>query len=182
MIKTIMSLITLAVALIAGCASIDSTQDPDGNKTGIRYYNSAPFILAYSDGKGGIEADLVFLPDTTRVLSLDATAFFAQNKTVMKFEQSILTTADTTADAAAVPKAIVEAAKTVATAAVAASANIPDEVTQYQVPAPYLYRIYYGKDPNDSDKKIWQLLGGQALDKTGVNILPIKSTFVRVVE
>ena len=179
--NTILPVVIIAV-LNAGCASVDSKHDTDGNSTGIRYYNSAPFILAYSDGKGGIEASVVYLPDTTRVLSLDATAFFSQNMTVMKFDQSILTSSDSTADATAVPKAIVEAAKTVATAAIAASANKPNEVTEYQVPAPYIYRIYYGKDPNNPEKKIWQLVGGQARDKEDSKILPINSTFVRVVE
>ena len=171
---TIFALALLAAAS-AGCASIDSQQDTDGSRTGIRYYNSAPFILAYSDGKGGVVAELVYLPDTTRVMSLDATAFFAQNKTVMTFDKSILNNSETTVDATEVPKAVLEAAKTIATAQIASSANIPDNVVQNELPAPYIFRIHYGKDADNPDVRSWQLVGGQAN-------LPIKSTFVRTGE
>lgn len=171
----------ITATAFAGCAGINSTHDSDGSRTGIRYYNSAPFILAYTDGKGGIDAKIVYLPDTTRVMSLEPTAFFAQNKTEMTFVKSILTTSNTTADATAVPKAIVEAAKTVAMAAIAASANDPKKLNEYTLPAPYLYRIYYGPDPKNPSVKTWHLMGGQAIDKDGVT-LPVQSTFVRGVE
>ena len=157
------------VALAAGCASIDSSEDTDGTRTGIRYYNSAPFILAYSDGKGGVTSEIVYLPDTTRVMSLDATAFFAQNKTVMSFDQSVLTASETTANAAEVPKAVIEAAKSIAVAQVG-SGNVPVSDTPKEIPAPYLFRIHY-----DPTTKEWKLVGGQAES-------PVKSTFVREVE
>lgn len=165
------SLLPLALAALAaaGCASIDSSEDTDGNRTGIRYYNSAPFILAYSDGKGGVTSEIVYLPDTTRVMSLDATAFFAKNKTVMSFDRSIVTTSKTTANAAEVPKAIIEAAKSIAVAQVASAKVFVDD-TPNEIPAPYLFRIHY--DPTTEE---WELVGGQAEPH-------VKSTFVREVE
>ena len=161
--------LALAALAAAGCASIDSSEDIDGTRTGIRYYNSALFILAYSDGKGGVTSEIVYLPDTTRVMSLDATAFFAQNKTVMSFERSVLTTSKTSANAAEVPKAVIEAAKSIAVAQVG-SGNVPDDNTPNLIPAPYLFRIHY-----DRTTKKWELVGGQAKPA-------VKSTFVREVE
>ena len=160
--------LALAALTVAGCASIDSSEDTDGTRTGIRYYNSAPFILAYSDGKGGVTSEIVYLPDTTRVMSLDTTAFFAQNKTVMSFERSVVTTSKTTANAAEVPKGVIEAAKSIAVAQ--AGGNVPDSDTPNEIPAPYLFRIHY-----DPKTKKWELVGGQAGSA-------VKSTFVREVE
>ena len=166
----LLALAALAALAAAGCASIDSSEDTDGTRTGIRYYNSAPFILAYSDGKGGVTSEIVYLPDTTRVMSLDATAFFAQNKSVMSFERSVLTTSKTSANAAEVPKAIIEAAKSIAVAQQVGSGNVPDVNTRNLILAPYLFRIHY-----DPTTKKWELVGGEAKSR-------VKSTFVREVE
>ena len=160
--------LALSSLVIAGCASIDSHEEDD-TSTGIRYYNSAPFILAYSDGKGGVTTEVVYLPDTTRVMSLDATAFLAQNKTVLSFKRSVLTASETTADATELPKAVLEAAKNLAVAGIG-SGNLPTDHTTNEIPAPYLYRIHY-----DPKEEAWRLEGGLA-DSI------IKSTFVREVE
>lgn len=163
----------LSLLALPGCAGITSNEDTDGSSTGVRYYNSAPFLLAYSDSKGGIVTELFYWPDTTRVLSLDTTAFFAQNKTELTFEDSILITSNTEADATALPKAVITAAKGIATAAL--SGNVPTAGSEKTVPAPSLYRIHYGADPEDPKNKIWQLVGGEGA-------VPIKTTYVREVE
>lgn len=142
-----MSLFEVAMRVAAGvtvlalcaCAGVTIHKEKAADN-GIRYYEPAPFLLVYSDSKGGLISKVIWLPDTTRVMTLKPYAYFAKNESSFKFEKGVLTQAKSVADETVIPAAIVSALKTAAVAAVtAANKATKDEVPV--VPAPYLYRI-----------------------------------------
>ena len=133
-----------ALACLAGCAGTSFrpvSAKGDAKDTGIRYYESAPFLLVYSNGRGGITSEIKFLPDVTNKRSVDPFAVLAQNDTTLTFADGTLTQSKTVVDETGVPKAIVTALEKVASAAIAA-ANAPgDEPTEADFPLPRLYKI-----------------------------------------
>lgn len=128
--------------LLSGCAGVTiQKENTDAAKdNGIRYYEPAPFLLLYSDSKGGLNSKLLWLPDTTRVMTLKPYAYLAKNDATFKFDKGLLTQAKSVADETVIPTAVVAALKTAAVAAIAA-ANKSEGAENPTVPAPYLYRI-----------------------------------------
>lgn len=87
------SLLWCALAsVLAGCAgtSVETIADPAADKEarGIRFYETAPFVLVTSDGKGGLISELIYLPDTTRKRSVRPYAFMANNNSTLTFSNS----------------------------------------------------------------------------------------------
>ena len=124
----------LAALLLGGCAGTivqpirygDSAGAPgiaDDAAGGIRYYETAPFLLVYSDGKGGLQSQILYLPDRTRMRSIDPYAYFASNEATLVFDHGILTQGKTVVDETLVPKAIVGVLEKAATAALAGALN-----------------------------------------------------------
>ncbi len=136
-----------------GCAKVThrplaSLKAKDDTGSGIRYFRSAPYLLVHSDGKGGIEWKIVFLPDQTQPMSAEPTTFLASIDATLKFKNGVLTSSDQIGDATAVPKALIKAAQTVATAAAGAAlsaAGVPSDA-EPGIPAPYLYKIVVRDD------------------------------------
>src|SRR5882757_10510461 len=77
---------------------------------GIRYYEQVPYLIVYSDGKGGLKSQLLYLPDTTRKKVVHPYAWMANNNLVLTFDKGVLTEGTQTIDETIVPKAAVEAA------------------------------------------------------------------------
>lgn len=132
--------------LAIGCASIDvktlSSAD-DQDDEGIRYYEQAPFLLVYSDGKGGLMAHVKYLADRTKLRSIHPFNFMSSNKNTLTFKNGTLSTATNVSDASAVPAAVIKAVETVAAAAAKMGAfNVPATKEGYVLPAPALYRIH----------------------------------------
>lgn len=145
----------LVVSLLmqGGCAGIEAHTDPRPNGQavdGIRYYDTSPFLLIYTDGKLGLKTELHYLPDYSKKRSIRPYAYGASNKSELKFENGRLTDAKAETDATAIPKAVISALEKVAVALVAANAATDT------IPAPYLFRIV--KD----EKGSWSLSGGPA--------------------
>jgi len=111
-------LLVLGLLSVVGCAGIrfDTIEsDADDEKAdGIRYYEAKPFLLIYSDGKGGLVNEILYLPDLSRKRSADPFAFMATNETTLSFTSGVLTQGLSVTDETMVPKAILEAAATVA--------------------------------------------------------------------
>ena len=141
----------LALSANLGCSArivheaID--EKADATNVGIRYYESSPYLIVYSNGKGGIVTQLEYLPDPGKKMSATPQSNNASLKTTLTFENGVLTKADADGEAASVPKAIVSAIKTAAPKFTGAL-NVPtdeeiqkDEEKPYTVPAPYIYKI-----------------------------------------
>lgn len=150
-----------AAAIAAGCAGITAKPVPDADAdttSGFRYYDTSPFLLMYTDGKGGLTSKLMYLPDTTKLRSIAPYNVLANNTTTLKFDHGRLLGAKAVVDEAAIPSAIVASLEKIAVAAlkVAALNASPEQ----GIPAPYLFRIV-------KTSTGWDLKGGQPLDANG---------------
>lgn len=136
----------LLTTCVAGCSglSVHKVSDDDGER-GFRYYEPAPFVIVYSDGKTGLTAKIIYLPDLSRKMAAKPYNFVASNTTKLNFSNGILTDSTQKGDETAFPKAVIEAVKTAAVAAAKGVAlNQPEqsgEVPGFAVPAPFLYKI-----------------------------------------
>ncbi len=117
----------------------------DEKATGFRYYEPAPFLFVHSDGAGGIAAEVVWLPDTTKKMSISPYAYLASNKTTLTFANGMLTEASTAVDETIIPNAVLSAIVTAGVKAIAGSEGS-------QVPVPYLFKISF--DPHTGDAKL----------------------------
>jgi|SRR5882672_4825617 len=151
------------VSLLCSCAGVSvvpvgdlSTKDADAR--GIRFYQEAPFLFVYPDGKGGITSEVKWLPDTTQILSARPYSVLAKNDVTLQFTSSVLTNSTVTVDETDVVKASITAL-----GKVLAVANTPGE--DVTIPPPKLYRIVV-----DGDKSIG-LADGDTLDVDGKPIV-----------
>ncbi|MGC4041934.1 MAG: hypothetical protein QM710_14415 [Flavobacterium sp.] len=151
----------LAIAM-SGCASVTYQKvDSNDEGSGIRYYNSSPYLLVYSNGKGGLVSQIVYLPDPNKKMSASPTSFLASNQLTMEFSKGVYTTGKNTADGTAVSSAIIKAIETAAPALLAA---LNEPLTEREVPAPYLYKIVV-------EGSQVSFIGGQGDTTIKVNIL-----------
>jgi hypothetical protein len=146
----IMRWIYLSIAIIlagalSACAGIDvkpiRTQADDKCARGFRYYQPAPFLLVYSDGKGGLISQIKFLPDTTEKMSVRPYAYFASNDGTLEFDAGMLKQASVAVDETIVPVAALDALAKALGAAAAAALNAPQATNEATVPVPYLFKI-----------------------------------------
>lgn len=139
--------------LLSGCAGITvegvggSGQTADADAKGIRFYQEAPFLFVYPDGKGGIASEVKWLPDTTQVFSAKPYAILAKNESTLEFSASALTSADITVDETDVVKASVDALAKVLVAGL--GANSGKQAEDAAVPLPKLYRIIVHGDTKE---------------------------------
>ena len=138
--------------------------DQSSQAAGFRYFEEAPFLFVHSDGKGGVVGEIVWLPDTTKKMSVRPYAFLATNKVSLAFTNGMLTESSVTGDETVIPNAVLSAV-------VAAGVKSTDAASgESQVPLPYLFKIQIGKDGQVT------LTGGFATDKDKVTPLVIHVT------
>ena len=158
-------LLLLLYSIIQGCATIEHNKVSDDNTDeGIRYYNASPYLLVYSNGKGGIVTQILYIADPFKKMSAKPKTFLANAQTTMEFENGIYKNGKSTIDATGVPTAIIDAVKTAGAAFISAM-NIPDK--SREVPAPHLYKIVV------SGSSI-SFIGGQGDINIKVNLLKKK--------
>ncbi len=110
---------------VFGCATVIHnpilTTAADVKARGIRYYRSAPYLLVWQDGKGGLGWDIQFLPDQTQLMEARPTQFLAsiqdggEGGDGLTFENGVLINAEAAGDATKVPIALIKAGEAVAT-------------------------------------------------------------------
>ena len=128
-----------------GCAWVEHvplTKENDEEERGLRYFESSPYLLVHSDGKGGLVWRIVPLPDPTRLMTARPVQFFAKLESTMTFQNGVLVSSTDVADAAVVPKAIIAAAEK----ALPLLGVLKAEGTEDVVPAPHLYKIVVNGD------------------------------------
>lgn len=152
--------------ILSGCAGIEFKSIPyadadtaDKEARGFRYYDTSPFLLVYTDGKGGLTSTLLYLPDTTKLRTVHPFAYGAKNESTLTFENGRLAVSKSVVDETAIPKAVLSALEKVGMA-MAKAANAKDAKLEALIPTPYLFRIVY-----DAGK--WGLRGGYALGSDG---------------
>src|SRR6476661_31910 len=109
----------LAALLISGCAGFKNmnivTDADEKEARGFRYYETTPFLLLYTDGKGGLVSEVHYLPDYTKKRSIEPYAYAASNKATLKFENGRLAEAKAIVDESIVPVAVIGALEKIAT-------------------------------------------------------------------
>jgi hypothetical protein len=113
----------------------------DESASGIRYYQASPYLLVYSDGKGGIVWKIYYLPDQTRKMTATPYNYVAKVTANLTFSRGVLTDSTEDVDTTAVPKAILAAAEKLLPLALADTT--PEERT---VLPPRLYKILVAGD------------------------------------
>lgn len=160
-----------ACLLLSGCAGtkVARVSNPaynapgkysDAEANGIRYYESAPFLLVYSDGKGGLTSQLIFLPDLTQKRVIDPYSMLASNNSTLTFVNGVLTQGKTVVDETLFPKAVIGTLERAATALMAGTLNAAGAPPTPQLPPPQLFRIVLA---NGSAR----LVGGPGIDQDG---------------
>jgi hypothetical protein len=132
--------VTIAVlTALSGCAGLNvgpvNSPLADQSAKGFRYYETAPFLFIHTDGKGGLVGEIVMLPDTTRMMSIEPYAMLASNNTTLTFSNGTLTESNSQVDTTAVASAGLDALAKYLTLVV--GADLPKAA-----PPPYLYKIY----------------------------------------
>ncbi|MFM9434296.1 hypothetical protein ACFDR9_001351 [Janthinobacterium sp. CG_23.3] len=148
----------LGLLALTGCAGVEVLSIPDAaadaRVTGFRYYDTSPFLLVYTDTKGGLKSELLYLPDTSKKRSIRPYNYAASNDSTFRFDNGRLVEAKAVVNEAAIPVGVLSALEKAALAGGVAAG--PGN----QIPAPYLFRIVK-RNGN------WALTGGQALDLDG---------------
>jgi hypothetical protein len=163
MFKNHLLSIFILLFYLVGCAGYKAEpviSENDKNLIGLRYYEPAPFLLIYSDGRGNLQSEILILPDLTKKMNINLYSYFANNNSTLTFEHGILKESKTVIDDLALPKAFIETIKTVGEAAIGTALNYPDSGVVRQFPAPYLFKIIIDKDGT-------KLIGGQGTGSDG---------------
>lgn len=144
-----LAVLVLAAAALHACAGLEvrdaSSDAADARAAGIRYYESSPYLLVYSDNAGGLVTRIVHLPDRSKRRSIRPYARLARGKATFDFRNGVLTGTDSDSDATAIPRAVVGALEAAAKAAIVAGrgSGMGDGTA---VPAPYLFKIVVAGD------------------------------------
>lgn len=159
--------IILLCLVLSGCAGMSVkpiTDEQDactgehsfwGCATGIRYYESAPYLLVYSDGKGGLTTSIEHLPDLSRKYNAEPYNFLASNETELTFNNGMITMSSNVGDSAILPKAVIEGVKAVAQSLASARAfSKVDATGDFEIPPPQLWRIYLNDGVTAKDKTV----------------------------
>lgn len=129
-------IIIVLCVLIAGCSATVTHQMESKAATGIRYYESAPYLIVYSDGKGGLKWQIRYLPDQSRVMTATPTIVGGRTEMTLYFQNGVLASASTVGDTTELPKAIIAAVQSALPLLGAAAAP-----QRPGFPAPYFYKI-----------------------------------------
>jgi hypothetical protein len=132
-------LIVALCILISGCSATvtHKVSTNDETATGIRYYDSAPYLLVYSDGKNGLNWQIIYLADQSHVMTATPQIIGGHTEMTLSFSSGVLSTASTIGDTTALPKALIAAVQTALPLLAAAAAG----PAQPGFPAPSLYRL-----------------------------------------
>jgi len=139
-------LVSVIVAFSFGCTA-SVTHRPVGKTdsgTGIRYYQSSPYLLVYSDSKGGLQWQILFLPDQTKKMMVAPKVIGGRSEMTLYFHNGILAGSTEVGDTTELPKALIAAVQSVAPLIAAASLRMErttEKPTPPNFPAPSLYKI-----------------------------------------
>lgn len=140
-VAAVLGLQTMAAACAATVTHSRIVSDAaDKTAIGVRYLGTSPYLIAYSNGKGGIVTEIRYLPDPAKKMSAKPSSKMSDVGATMDFDRGVLTTSAETGDATAVPKAIAKAVEAFVPA-LRSALNKADGPKEYEIPAPYVYKI-----------------------------------------
>ena len=160
--------LALVSTSLSACAGLNvtsiSNENDDDIAAGFRYYETAPFLLIYTDGNGGLNSQVLYLADTTKKRSIAPYNYLASNNTTLTFKEGKLTGMKAEIDETVIPAEIIKGLETIAKEAMKAANASADEI-----PGPYVFRIVKKADGT------WALNGDRAVD---ANNKPITIRYV----
>lgn len=173
--------LVLVTCTVSACAGLDvkpigTDAKLDKDARGFRYYQPAPFLFIYSDGKGGIVSQIKFLPDTTQKMSAQPYAYLSSNESTLQFDAGILTVASVVVDETVVPSAALDSLAKTLGAAAKAALNAPQATQEAIVPVPYLFKIVLN---GDNIELRGGAMNGAALTPDGKEKMVIRATIVK---
>jgi len=129
--------------LMAGCSATVKHQivAEDANEKGVRYYDSAPYLIVYSDGMGGLKWQIRYLPDQSRLMAANPIIDGARTEMTLYFQNGVLSSASTIGDTTELPKALIGAVQSALPFLVDAKVAALDGTKPLGFPAPYLYKL-----------------------------------------
>lgn len=170
----------LVAGILSACAGLDVkpiNSEADNNVArGFRYYQPAPFLFVYSDGKGGIISKIIYLPDTTQKMSIKPYAYLASNESTLQFDTGMLTQAAAVVDETVVPTAALDSLAKVLGTVAKAALNAPESIQEATVPIPYLFKIII---KGDNIELRGGPMSGAALDKDSKTKMIIRATIAK---
>lgn len=109
---------------ITGCTYLRVAKVVDGQTPppGTRYFLPKPLLLVEPDGKGGINVDVIYVPDPNAEYAIDAYAFMAKQQLDLDIANGLLTSVKYVPDSTELAKALAESTGNVTAAAIKASA------------------------------------------------------------
>src|SRR6266542_3545348 len=72
--------------------SLITSPQAEAAATGVRYLGTSPYLIAYSDGKGGVVAEVKYLPDPAKKMSATPVSKLSDVDANMDFDRGVLTT------------------------------------------------------------------------------------------
>jgi hypothetical protein len=135
----LVSAVFFVVCLCGGCTATMTYQREGIDSKGIRYYESAPYLLVYSDGKGGLKWQVLYLPDQSHIMTATPTVRGGKTQMSLYFQNGALTSSTVAGDTTAIPNAILAAAQSAIP--VIAAAVLAEKPEEPKFPEPYLYKI-----------------------------------------
>lgn len=127
--------VVAACGLFGGCAAYVTHEPEKADSTGIRYYENSPYLIVYSDGKGGLRWQIRYLPDQSRIMTVSPTIRGGRTEMTLNFQNGVLSTLSVVGDSTELPKAVIAAVQSAIPLLAAAGPKVDG------FPAPYLYKI-----------------------------------------
>jgi len=138
------SVLVLISLTVLGCsATVTHRIATNETETGIRYYDSAPFLIVYSDGMGGLKWQIRYLPDQTRIMMATPSIIGGRTEMTLYFQNGMLASASTVGDTTEVPKALIGAVASALPFLIGAAEGAP---APDGFPAPYIYKLVVSND------------------------------------
>jgi hypothetical protein len=130
-------IVCLITFMACACSAHVAHKPAAPDSTGIRYYRASPYLLVYSNSKGGLKWQILYLPDQTKMMTAEPTVTGGRSEVTLYFRNGILAGSSELGDTTELPKAVLAAVQSV----VPLLALGLLEVKENKVPAPYLYKI-----------------------------------------
>ncbi len=108
---------------------------------GFRFYQSSPYLLVHTNGKGGIVTQILYIADPAKLVSAKPKNFLSKTSMTLELENGVLNTSKTDVDATIVPSAIIKAAQSVASTFLAGANDPQKGNAERSMPSPQLYKI-----------------------------------------
>lgn len=134
------SLAAAAAAVLCACSAGVTYERATDDGTGIRYYEPSPYLLIYSNAKGGLKWQIVYLPDPTKLMMATPWVYGGRTEMTLYFHNGMLAGSTQVGDTTELAKSLVAAAQAALPLLAAAAAAPPT------VPAPYIYKMVVNGD------------------------------------